>query len=467
MKSNFKIILLITILMLTTNCSNDPVQVNNNNNNTQIPSDVGDSSNIGVSPSVATSEIQKVTNKSALIFGKITNTGNSSILSKGVVWSTTPNPTISDNKKEELASSNIFSVQLTNLDRNTTYYVRAFATNTSGTSYGQELVFTSLNNYKIFSTDSEIYSQVLKNTKDKIVYMIIYDFNFNTGIGSNFNLIAYDYINKTIIQQKAISPFIVSSPTVTHAIGSYNNQMELYILSYNAISILNPVTLQVINTLNFPDHMSISSVEQKNGLLFISYTDSNTFDSRIAVYNRSTLNLISDIISYSNAATLAVYTDLTNPNLIKCLGFPQLSNNMYFDVLDFDNNGNYLAFSSGKYNGEGPVLRTRDNVNFIIKGKRGRIYFKNNFINNTTTLSSDDYLTDYEISSDGNYIYSIQSDPNYNYKIVKHNTTNFTIDSFITIREKSAKNLFIDNNNYYVVDYDYFEPIKEVFLSVY
>jgi hypothetical protein len=452
MKSYLKIIFFVSILVLTSNCSKDEV------NNTQLPSN-------GVIPTVTTIAVENITNNSAIVNGKITNTGNSSILSKGIVWSTNPNPTISDNKKEDSSSSNMFSLQFTNLNRNTTYYIRAFATNISGTSYGQELTCTTLNNYLMFSTNSQIYKNVLQNTQDKILYLITYD--SNAGTRSNFNLIAYDYINKTVIQQKTISQFETSVGSTTHSISSYNNQLELYIVSSHAISILNPITLQIINTINFPSSKFIAGVEQKNGLLFTSYTDNNSGDSKIAVYNRNTLNLINETITGSNFAALTVYNDLTNPNNTKCLCFPQFSNGSFFTIETYDNNGNCLPFSIGTNYGEGSISRTRDDINFIIKGDRGRIYFKNNLDNNSTTLSSDQYLTDYKLSSDGNHIYTIESNPNNYYKIPKYNTTNFTIDSFITINERSPKNLFIDNNNYFIVDYDSYATQKQVFLSVY
>ena len=91
----------------------------------------------------------------------------------------------------------------------------------------------------------------------------------------------------------------------------------------------------------------------------------------------------------------------------------------------------------------------------------------NNLNNNSTTLSVDATLTDYKINSTGNYIYSIQNNPNYFYKILKYNTNNFTIDFSLPINERNAKNLFIDNNNFLVLDYDTLESPKRVFLTIY
>jgi len=303
----------------------------------------------------------------------------------------------------------------------------------------------------------------LQNTQDKILYLITFD--TTTGSADNFNLIAYDYINKTIIQQKAISPFEASAGSTIHSISSYNNQLELYIVSNHAVSILNPVTLAVINSINFPASKKIAGVEQKNGLLFISYSDTVLSESKIAVYNRNTLSLINESVTGSNFAALTVYNDLSNPNQIKCLYFPQFSNGNFINEDTYDNNGNYISRNYIVNYPEGNIIRNRDDLGFTIIGKRGRIHFKNNS-NNTTTLSANN-LTDYKISADGNNIYSIQLNATYSHKILKYNTTNFTIDSFITINEFNPQNLFIDNNSYFIVDYDPYATIKQVYLSVY
>ena len=248
---------------------------------------------------------------------------------------------------------------------------------------------------------------------------------------------------------------------------NYNNQIELYIVSGNSLSILNS-SLQEIDNINLASNNNISSVVQKNGLIFISYYNTNLSQSKIAVYSRNNLNLISETVVYTDSPTLNVYSDLSNANQIKCLNLPQGSNSSDFKIETFSNNGNHLSSDFGtNYYLEGNINRTNDNVNFIVIGNRGRIHFKNNLNNNSTTLSVDATLTDYKINSTGNYIYSIQNNPNYFYKILKYNTNNFTIDFSLPINERNAKNLFIDNNNFLVLDYDTLESPKRVFLTIY
>jgi hypothetical protein len=73
--------------------------------------------------------------------GHITSDGGTSVTARGVVWSTAQNPTIADNKTLDGAGAGTFSSTLTGLVSNTTYYVRSYATNYIGTTYGNEVSF--------------------------------------------------------------------------------------------------------------------------------------------------------------------------------------------------------------------------------------------------------------------------------------------------------------------------------------
>ena len=99
-------------------------------------------------PSVGTHPVTEVTSESALCSGMITDSGNDEISSKGFCWSTSQNPTLNDNVTTELSRNEPnmehFTATIRNLKDSTTYYVRAFATNSVGTAYGSEQTFTTL-----------------------------------------------------------------------------------------------------------------------------------------------------------------------------------------------------------------------------------------------------------------------------------------------------------------------------------
>lgn len=94
-------------------------------------------------PIVSTLSVSNVTGGSAQVQSNIIYEGGSPITQRGVCWSTSPNPTIADNKTTLGSGQNNFSSFCSGLIPNTTYYVRGYGTNSLGTSYGDELSFTT------------------------------------------------------------------------------------------------------------------------------------------------------------------------------------------------------------------------------------------------------------------------------------------------------------------------------------
>jgi uncharacterized protein (TIGR02145 family) len=91
---------------------------------------------------LTTTEVSAVTSVSAVSGGNITDDGNGNIIARGVCWSTAPNPTVElPTKTVNGSEDGIFTSNLANLSDGTVYYYRAYATNSSGTTYGQELSF--------------------------------------------------------------------------------------------------------------------------------------------------------------------------------------------------------------------------------------------------------------------------------------------------------------------------------------
>jgi hypothetical protein len=102
-------------------------------------------------PILTTTSLSNVWSTSAVSGGNITAQGNSPVTARGVCWSTSPNPTVAlPTKTSDGAGTGIFVSNITGLTIGTTYYVRAYATNSFGTSYGNELSFTA--NYGIGET---------------------------------------------------------------------------------------------------------------------------------------------------------------------------------------------------------------------------------------------------------------------------------------------------------------------------
>lgn len=94
-------------------------------------------------PTLTTTAISNITPTTATSGGNITNEGSSTITTRGVCWSTGTTPTIADNKTIDGAGAGSFSSNIINLFGGTTYFVRAYATNSTGTGYGMALSFNT------------------------------------------------------------------------------------------------------------------------------------------------------------------------------------------------------------------------------------------------------------------------------------------------------------------------------------
>jgi hypothetical protein len=114
-----------------------------NSAGTAYGSDVTFTTQSIVAPTVTTTSISAVATTTAISGGNITADGGASVTGKGVCWSTTANPTISDSKTTDGTGTGVFSSSLTGLAATTTYHVRAYATNSVGTGYGSDVTFTT------------------------------------------------------------------------------------------------------------------------------------------------------------------------------------------------------------------------------------------------------------------------------------------------------------------------------------
>ncbi len=96
-------------------------------------------------PTVTTAAITNITQTTATSGGTVLSDGGATVTARGVCWSTTSGPTISGNHTIDGTGTGTFVSNLTGLTGGTLYYVRAYATNSIGTSYGNELTFTTSN----------------------------------------------------------------------------------------------------------------------------------------------------------------------------------------------------------------------------------------------------------------------------------------------------------------------------------
>ena len=94
-------------------------------------------------PTVVTKSVGEVTETTAKVVGQVTADGGAEVTERGVCWNTTGAPEVIDNCTVDGAGIGTFNSNISDLVPNTKYYVRAYATNEKGVSYGEEVSFTT------------------------------------------------------------------------------------------------------------------------------------------------------------------------------------------------------------------------------------------------------------------------------------------------------------------------------------
>ncbi|NCA76573.1 MAG: hypothetical protein EOM90_09570 [Alphaproteobacteria bacterium] len=95
-------------------------------------------------PSVTTGEVSQVTQTTALVSGFVSDDGGAPVTARGICWSTRQDPTTGDDKTSDGEGLGTFTSQLTGLNAAVPYYVRAYATNSAGTAYGDTVSFVRI-----------------------------------------------------------------------------------------------------------------------------------------------------------------------------------------------------------------------------------------------------------------------------------------------------------------------------------
>jgi uncharacterized protein (TIGR02145 family) len=115
----------------------------------------------GITPVVLSLPAANINTSTATSGGNIINDGSIPVSSSGVCWSTDPNPTLQNSKTTDGSGIGKYISSITGLTPGTTYFLRSYATNAAGTSYGAEESFTTTNpGSTVSDIDGNIYGIV-------------------------------------------------------------------------------------------------------------------------------------------------------------------------------------------------------------------------------------------------------------------------------------------------------------------
>jgi hypothetical protein len=92
---------------------------------------------------ITTNSVSSITESGATSGGNVTDDGGATVITRGICWKLTSNPTILDHKIESGSGMGNYITPMTGLQPVTTYYIRAYATNSEGTAYGPQISFTT------------------------------------------------------------------------------------------------------------------------------------------------------------------------------------------------------------------------------------------------------------------------------------------------------------------------------------
>jgi hypothetical protein len=202
-------------------------------------------SNTTTIPTISTVTPTSITETTAVGGGNVTSNGGSTVTTGGIVWDISSNPTIALSTKtvnSGWADYSTWTDNITGLKANTTYYVRAYATNNVGTAYGSSLKFTTKS---VVATNPVVTNPTASCT------------------GTPWGTVANGYSNTAYLAPLVISPTMCVSQTRTCTngtlSGTYTNDSCIQSTYAEALQMCENAYLDCLDT------MSSTATAQCNG----------------------------------------------------------------------------------------------------------------------------------------------------------------------------------------------------------
>lgn len=270
-------------------------------------------------PVVTTDPVSDITGSTAISGGDITSDGSSTIISKGVCWSKVPSPTLADHKTVDGTGPGYFTSDLTNLDGAARYYVRAYASNSIGTGYGEEIEFNTIGRppSAMSSAATNIGATAVTLNASVTANFLLTKVTFEYGTTTSYN----DSITATQspVKGRASSAVtaditgLISSTTYHYRVKAVNSFGTAYSDDMTFVTKLIDVDDNIYNTVTIGSQIwmkeNLKTTRYRNGDL-IGTTAQSTMD--ITTVTAPKYQWLHTIVDYGRLYTYYAITDSRN-----------------------------------------------------------------------------------------------------------------------------------------------------------
>jgi hypothetical protein len=284
---------------------------------------------------VSTDAVSEITSTTVVLGGNVTDEGGASVTERGVCYGTTLNPTTADKKAEMGKGPGSFSLTIPGLTAGNTYFVRAYAINSQGTTYGTQVTFTTSfltatptsynvakeSGSKVFTITSNIDWQVSSNQTWCTL-------SANSGKG-NGSITATFTENKEVPQRAATITFtgtgIASQTATLTQSGTEPPVLTITPANQNVTNPAGTTTFTISSNVSWtatcdqPWCTITNTSGVGDGTLTINYSANTSNSQRIASVSITGLGLSSKIVTVSQQSAIipllkAVYNSMTISN---------------------------------------------------------------------------------------------------------------------------------------------------------
>jgi hypothetical protein len=119
-------------------------------------------------PSVSTDSVVGISSSGATVHGRVSSDGGTRVRERGACYGTSTGPTIGTNRANSGSDTGSYTVSLSGLNASTVYYLRAYATNSVGTGYGNQVSFTTSSPVPSFSCGTSTVTDVDGNSYNTV-----------------------------------------------------------------------------------------------------------------------------------------------------------------------------------------------------------------------------------------------------------------------------------------------------------